>query len=295
MQRHVRLIVNPSSGGGRALRLLPAVEARLRELGVTVVTARTADLDDGRRLAQEAAAAGEIAVVLSGDGLAGAVAGALSGQPDAVMGVIPGGRGNDFCRSAGIPLDALAACEVIATGDPHPIDLGEVDGRPFIGIASLGFDSDANRIANEAPARLGSLVYVYGALRALVAWKPARFTIEVDGSTRTFVGWNVAAANARAYGGGMYLAPDASLRDGVLDVVTTAQVGKLRFARSLPKVFKGRHVDEPSVDVVRGREVRVSADRAFTVYADGDPIGELPVTIRAVPRALSVLLPRPLP
>jgi YegS/Rv2252/BmrU family lipid kinase len=295
VQRHVRLIVNPSSGGGRALRLLPTVEARLRESGLTVVTARTVDLEDGRRLAREAVAAGQIAVVLSGDGLAGAVAGALSGNPDAVMGVIPGGRGNDFCRSAGIPLDVMEACAVVATGDPHPIDLGEVDGRPFIGIASVGFDSDANRIANEAPARLGSLVYVYGALRALLAWKPARFTIEVDGSTRTFAGWNVAAANSRAYGGGMYLAPDASLRDGVLDVVTTAQVSRVRFARSLPKVFKGRHIDEPSVDVVRGREVRVSADRPFTVYADGDPIGELPVTIRAVPRALRVLLPRPLP
>lgn len=291
MARSIALIVNPTSGGGRALKLLPAVQDRLRELGVTVRTERTQSLVHGAELARAAADAGEVAVTLSGDGLVGTVAGALRGLDGAVMGVIPGGRGNDFCRSAGIPLDALEACEIIASGVERALDVGDVEGRTFIGIASLGFDSDANRIANEAPPRLGNLVYVYGALRALLAWKPARFTIEVDGASRTFSGWSVAAANANAYGGGMFLAPDASLHDGMLDIVTTADTSKLRFATSLPKVFRGKHVDEPSVDVVRGREVRISADRPFTVYADGDPIGELPVTVRAVPSALNVLLP----
>lgn len=293
MSRPIALICNPSSGGGRALKRLPAVEARLRELGVRFHTERTESLEHGADIARRAVAAGEVAVALSGDGLVGALAGALAGVDGAVLGVVPGGRGNDFCRSAGIPLDPVAACEVIATGVPRPVDVGQVDGRTFIGIASLGFDSEANRIANEAPSRLGNLVYVYGALRSLLAWTPARFTVEVDGAARTFAGWSVAAANSSAYGGGMYLAPGASLRDGMLDVVTISETSKLHFAATLPKVFRGRHVEDPCVDVVRGREVRVSADRPFTVYADGDPIGELPVTIRALPGALTVLLPAP--
>lgn len=293
MSRPIALICNPSSGGGRALKRLPAVEARLRELGVPFHTERTESLEHGADIARRAVADGEVAVALSGDGLVGALAGALAGLDGAVLGVIPGGRGNDFCRSAGIPQDPVAACEVIASGVPRPVDIGQVDGRTFIGIASLGFDSEANRIANEAPSRLGNLVYVYGALRSLLAWKPARFTVEVDGATRTFAGWSVAAANANAYGGGMFLAPGASLRDGMLDVVTISETSKLHFAATLPKVFRGRHVQDPCVDVVRGREVRVSADRPFTVYADGDPIGELPVTIRALPGALTVLLPAP--
>jgi len=292
MGRRAALIVNPNAGGGRAAAALPAVEARLAELGVAFHTERTRDLPHARDLARAAAAAGEVAVALSGDGLIGAVADALRGTGGGVLGVLPGGRGNDFARVAGIPRDPVAACDVIAHGVERPLDLGEAGGRGFIGIASLGFDSDANRIANEAPSRLGSLVYVYGAFRALVSWRPATFRVEVDGQEVSFRGWSVGAANSKAYGGGMYAAPGAEFDDGLLDVVFLMETSKLYFVRAvLPRIFKGKHLELDEVQVLRGAEVRVSADRPFTVYADGDPIGELPITMRAVPAALRVLLP----
>ncbi|WP_241004510.1 diacylglycerol kinase family protein [Conexibacter sp. SYSU D00693] len=287
----MRLILNPSAGGGRAAAALPGVEARLRELGVAFRTDTTGGLEDVGDLAREAAAAGEVAVPLSGDGCVGAVASALAGVDGALMGVLPGGRGNDFARVTGIPRDPVAACDVLVHGTPRPVDLGEVDGRRFIGIASLGFDSEANRIANEAPSRLGPLVYAYGALRALAGWKHARFTVDVDGHRTEVRGWSVAAANSGAYGGGMLLAPDAELDDGMLDVVLTTESSKLTFLRGLPRVFKGTHVELPTVRVLRGATVAIAADRPFTVYADGDPIAELPCTVRALPGAVQVLLP----
>jgi YegS/Rv2252/BmrU family lipid kinase len=290
--RRARLIVNPSAGGGRAGRVLPDVERALTARGVPHSTALTHDLDDARRLAREAAAEGEVAVALGGDGLAGAVAAALAETPGGVLGVLPGGRGNDLVRVLGIPRDPAAACAVIADGVEQALDLGAVGERVFIGVASAGFDSEANRIANDAPAWLGNLVYLYGALRALAAWRPATFRIALDGDEHTFRGYSFAAANSKAYGGGMFIAPDAELDDGMLDVVISEHVSKLRFLASLPKVFKGRHVDEPSVHVLRGRELRVSADRPFTIYADGDPIGELPALVRALPGAVRVLVPR---
>ena len=291
--RRVVLIVNPSAGGGRAARLVPAVEAALAGHGLRARTERTRSLEHARELAVSAHTAGELPVTLSGDGLVGCVAGALSGRPGATMGVLPGGRGNDFARVSGIPRDPVGACAVIASGVPQPVDLGEVDGRPFVGIASLGFDSDANRIANAAPARLGTLVYAYGALRALAGWQHAAFSVTVDGQRREFTGWSVAAANTKAYGGGMYLAPDAELDDGRLDVVLCRASSRLTFLRMLPRVFRGTHVRDARFEVLRGREVRVAADRPFTVYADGDPIGELPVTISCRPAAVQVLLPAP--
>ncbi len=115
--------------------------------------------------------------------------------PDALLGVLPGGRGNDLARVLGIPADPVEACAIVAAGFSRKLDLGEVDGKAFVGIASVGFDSEANRIANEAPAWLGGLVYAYGALRALLSWRPARFQIELDppGERHSFTGYTVGA------------------------------------------------------------------------------------------------------
>jgi diacylglycerol kinase family enzyme len=177
----VALLCNPSAGGGRAARLLPRAEGALRDLGLGVRTEVTRDLDHARELARAAAEAGEVTLALSGDGMIGTVAGVLREFPGAVLGILPGGRGNDSARALRIPLDVEEACAVVAHGRERAVDIGEVDGRSFFGIASLGFDSDANRHAASAPARLGRLVYVYGALRALAGWQPARFDLLLDG------------------------------------------------------------------------------------------------------------------
>jgi YegS/Rv2252/BmrU family lipid kinase len=290
----VCLIVNPSAGGGKAGRVASEVERRLGELGLRVRRVDTRDLDHARTLAKEGANAGETVVALSGDGMIGVVADVLRQIPGSVLGVLPGGRGNDLARVLGIPKDPIAACTVIARGVPRAMDLGEVGGQAFVGIASVGFDSVANRIANEAPAWLGNLVYAYGALRALASWRPTRFEIELDppGERLSFTAYTVGAANSKTYGGGMRAAPGAMLDDGLLEVVVLENIGKLAFlTKILPKVFKGTHVQLPSVHVFRAAEVEISADRPFTMYADGDPIGELPVRVRAVRGAVSVLVP----
>jgi YegS/Rv2252/BmrU family lipid kinase len=292
LTRAVALVVNPSAGGGRAARALPLVQERLRALGLDVETAATRDLAHARELAAEAARNGRVVAALGGDGLLGCVAGALREIPGAAMGVLPGGRGNDFARMAGIPLDAAQACDVIANGSPRPIDLGAAGDRTFIGIASLGFDSDANRIANDAKMVRGNVVYLYAALRALLGWKHARFTVTVDGERHEVTGWTVAVANSKAYGGGMYAAPQAELDDGRLDVVTSARTSRryLLF-RTLPRVFKGAHLELPNISTYRGEEITVDSDRPFDIYADGDPIGRTPATIRVAERVLRVIAP----
>jgi YegS/Rv2252/BmrU family lipid kinase len=290
MDRAVALVVNPQAGGGRAAAALPVVEAALTRLGLRFHTERTTSLEHAEELARAAVAAGETVAALSGDGLIGKLAGELAGT-DGVLAVLPGGRGNDLARALDIPHDPEAATQVLATGRIRKLDLGEVDGRPYIGIASCGFDSDANRIANEAPPALGNLVYAYGAVRALAAWKPARFELMLDGRGLAFDGDGLAVANSPRYGGGMRIARDAELDDGLFDVVMTGHMPKRRFPLCIAKAFDGSYVDLPSVHVERAREVRIAADRPFAVYADGDPIGDLPVTVRVRPRAVRVLVP----
>ena len=252
---------------------------------------RTESLEHGIAEARQAAEEGEIPVVMSGDGLVGQVGGVLA-ETDATMGIIPGGRGNDLARVLGIPLEPTGAVAALANGNTKQIDVGEVNGRRFLCVASCGFDSDANRIANEAHLVKGNLVYAYAAFRALVAWRPARFTIVLDeGEPIEFEGYSVAAGNSRAFGGGMFIAPHAELDDGKLDVVTVSEVGKLRYLKGLPKAFKGTHLENDEVTERRAATVEIRADRDFAVYADGEHLTDLPATLRVLPAALRVIAP----
>lgn len=286
------LLCNPSAGGGRALERLPAIQAAMRAHGLSSRVVATTDVKHGCDEAVAAAAGGEVPVVISGDGLIGQIGGALTrAGAEVPMGILPGGRGNDLARVLGIPTDPAESVAVLATGHRRRIDVGDVNGERFLCIASCGFDSDANRIANQARLVKGSFVYAYAALRALAQWKPARFTVTLDGERRDFTGYSVAVANSRAYGGGMFVAPDAVLDDGLLDVITTGRTTKRRFLLNLPKVFKGTHVDSEPVEVHRAAEVRIEADRPFEVYADGDHLTDLPATVTVIPRALEVIAP----
>jgi YegS/Rv2252/BmrU family lipid kinase len=288
--RHVCLIVNPSAGGGRAAKRLPVVEAALRARGIPFRVERTTSLEHAREIAHGTLTTGEVAAAMGGDGLTGAVAGALR-ETDGILAVLPGGRGNDFGRKLGIGPDPIAACDVVAGGVVRSVDVADVAGATYVGIASAGLDSDVQDIANTTRLPLGALVYSYGTLQALRHWEPAEWEVTLDGERSTFVGYSVAVANSGIFGGGMRLVPDASLSDGVLDVVLCGLTTRRRYLRNLTKVFSGEHLGEPALRLLKAREVTFAADRPFTAYADGDPIAALPATVRVLPGALRVLAP----
>jgi len=288
--RRLALFANPAAAGGRALSTLPAVETELTHLGVPHRVVDTTSVEHAREEARRAADDGETVVAVGGDGLVGSLAGALRGRAGALA-IVPSGRGNDFARVLKIPTESREAARVAVDGSERVVDLGVANGRPFVGIASLGFDSDANRIANEAKLVKGNFVYLYAALRALAGWKHARFRVTVDGREREVVGYSVAIGNSKAYGGGMFVFPHAKLDDGLLDIVTVAEHGKLRWLAAVPKVFKGTHVDSPYGKFETGEVVQVVADRPFTVYADGDPIAELPLEVTVDKASLRVIVP----
>jgi YegS/Rv2252/BmrU family lipid kinase len=290
VSRRFALFVNPAAAGGRAAAALPTARAELDRLGAEYRVLDTRSLEHAREEAAAAARAGETVVAHGGDGLVGCLAGALRDSSGALA-IFPGGRGNDFARVLRIPSDPREAARLAVEGGERLLDVGDVDGKPFVGIASLGFDSDANRIANETKIVRGNLVYLYAALRALAGWKHANFEVDVDGEIHRIRGFSVAVANSKAYGGGMFLVPHAKLDDGRLDVLMVSEHSKWKALRDMPKVFKGSHVANPSAHFTAGEVVHVAADRPFTVYADGDPIGELPVTVRVKRRCLRVIAP----
>lgn len=284
------LLVNPASAGGKSLKLLPRIEAALDARRAPFRVEKTRSLEHGVELALAATELGEVPVVVSGDGLMGAIGGAMAGS-DAPLGLIPAGRGNDLARALGIPTDPEAAVETILAGHSRRIDVGEANGKRFLGIASVGFDSECNRLANETHFLHGNLVYAYSMPRTLIGWRTARFTIAVGEERKRLSGYFVAVANNSVYGGGMWIAPEAEIDDGLFDVVAIEEVGKLRFLLGLRDVLKGSHLKKDEVSVFRAPRLQIDASRPFPVYADGDHLTDLPVSLRVLPSALSILVP----
>jgi YegS/Rv2252/BmrU family lipid kinase len=299
---HALVVYNPTAGGGRAGRLAPQVVERLRGDRVEVSQHRTRSLEDARLAACRAAFEVEAVVAVGGDGTVGACAAGLAdaGTPGwspggsgarAALAVVPAGGGNDAARSLGLPAgDPLAAAGLLRRLRRRPADLATVAGRAYLNVAGAGFDSEVNRVANQRLGWAGNRPrYVGAVLAQLMVGRPARFRLALDGRELAQRGWLVAVANGPGYGGGMRVAPRASLADGLLDVVVIADIGKLEFLRTFPKVFSGRHVEHPAVAVYRAARVELDADRPLAVYADGEPAGTLPARFEVRPAAITVL------
>lgn len=284
------MLANPAAGSGRSLKAINEAGQLFDSMNLASTARLTESLEHARQEARKAASEGTTVIAVGGDGFLGAVAAEVA-EANGTLGAIPAGRGNDFARVMKIPTETKLACKLIARGRVRTIDMGEVNGHPFLGIASTGFDSYANYYANRVKLVRGRLAYAYGGIKALVKWKPATFTIEAGGERWDMTGYTVACANSKAYGGGMYIAPNADLQDGLLDIVTISHSPKLKFIRFLPKVFSGEHVNLKTVDVRRAETVSISADRDFAVYADGEEVASLPAVVRVLPAALNVLVP----
>ncbi|MFF4648381.1 diacylglycerol/lipid kinase family protein [Streptomyces sp. NPDC001380] len=286
-------VVNPAAGGSAGASVLLPLAGLLRAAGAEVETEYSRGLDHAREVARRAAERGRTVLAVGGDGMAGCVGGALAGT-GAVLGLVPAGRGNDFARALGLPSDPAALAELLLHGEPRRVDAVGVEsavhrGTAVLGSVYAGVDALANRYANESRLLGGAASYYAGALRAVLGWRPAGYRITVDGQVHERRCWTVVAANSAFYGFGRRIAPDARLDDGLLDVVVVRDVPRRLFFAVMNELASGTHVRRPEVEVLRGREVRIEADRPVPYGADGEVEAVLPVTVRALPGALAVL------
>lgn len=292
------VVVNPAAGGGRTAR----VWRRLRDLVAATLPAEhveTRGPGDGERLAREAAAAGAALVVaVGGDGTLNEVVNGVRGANTATMvGAVLTGRGCDACRNFGVPRDPAAAVRALADGRDARFDLGRAewaDGRRrwFAISAGAGFDAAVAKRAAGFRAR-GAVSYVVAVLASLHAHRPALAVLEVDGLREPPAPITLAvAANARYFGGGMKIAPDADAADGALDLVVVGEVGRLELLRWLPSIFTGGHLAHPRIGVRRVRRVTIDAPSPLPTHVDGEPAGVTPVTLTVEPGALRLRVPR---
>jgi len=285
------LVLNPRAGGlvGRGKSVAMLQEAR--RMGAEIVATRSVE-QLLEAVGQAAAAGAERVVVAGGDGTLHNALQVLAGS-GAAMGVVPAGRGNDLARTLDVPLHPVDALRHALTAPIQAIDLGRAGKRWYACVGGVGLDGEVADVARRVgKAMPGPFVYPWALLRKLPKFAPPHLRVEYEGTVWEGRAMMALFANGSTFGGGMRIAPQAVLDDGMLDLVLVKEVGKLELLRVFPRVYKGSHVEHSAVVLGRAPEARVLADRPLIPWGDGEPLDDTPsteVTFRVVPRALRVV------
>jgi diacylglycerol kinase (ATP) len=291
----VVVVVNPRAGGGRGERI---VREALRAFGRHGIEPQVVVCSNGGepgRISRRAMEAGaRLVVAAGGDGHAAAVAEGLVGT-STPMAVLPCGSANDYAAALGMPRrDISAAVAAMAAGRTRRVDTIQVasqDGeRRFLNVVGTGFDAGVAERAEGVPFLRGAGRYVLAILGELPRLSAATISLTLDGERRELRALMVALANGTSYGGGMRVAPMASLDSGWLEVCVVGEISKVEFLRAFPRVFRGTHVDHPAVTMWHARQVEISADRPLRLLGDGELFGTLPATVSVRPASLSVVV-----
>ncbi|MDT9592327.1 YegS/Rv2252/BmrU family lipid kinase [Nocardioides zeae] len=287
--RRLALLTHPGAGRGRGARVREVVLSRLRRAGFDVLDLVGADVDEARDLARTACAADvETLVALGGDGT---VHLALQQAVPAgvTLAVVPAGTGNDLARELGIPADPVAAADRVVAGRTREIDVLQVGDRYVATVLACGFDALVAERADAMAWPRGRSRYVAAVAAELRALAPRRYTLELDGTVREVDGVLAAVGNTASFGGGLRITEGAEPDDGLLDVVVIRTLGRRELVRAFPRLYRGTHTDHRAYEHHRARSVTVAA-RGITAYGDGEPLGRLPLTISALPRAVKVVV-----
>ncbi|WP_020496039.1 diacylglycerol/lipid kinase family protein [Sciscionella marina] len=286
--REFTALINPVSGGGEAAARLRPVLAALRALGSEVVLERTRSAAHASELAFEAAGNGRVVLAVGGDGLVRDAAGAVV-RAGGTLGIVPAGRGNDFARTLGLPAEPDRLAALLHEGAVRELDVLDADGVIVPGNVYAGIDSKASVLINANRWVPAALLYRIAPVLAFLRWKPAEYTLEIDGEQLRARANTVVLANSGAYGHGLRIVPPAVLDDGRADVLVVGEGPRSAIVRFMREAKTGSHVRRPEVSLRTAREIRMRVDRPVPLCADGDVIGELPVTVRLRPGALRVI------
>jgi diacylglycerol kinase family enzyme len=291
VRRHILIIVNPAAGRARSSeRRLGRFVAALERQGCTVVL-RRAGPSPGQveRLAGQAEPGFDAIVAAGGDGTISAVVNGLGGRA-VPFGVLPLGSANVLAREIRLPRAPEALASLITTGPVSPIWLGRVGERAFVMMASAGFDSEiVAALSPELKRRVGRLAFAWGFLVRLWHCPACELTVRADGVEYRAAA--VVAAKGRHYAGPFVVAPGADLAEPVLELVLLDRRGRWAMLRYATALFLGRVPRLGDIAIVRARQASVAGNRALPVQADGEIVGELPITLAVADRPLLLIRP----
>lgn len=297
-----KVIVNPVASGGKAGRLWPQLRQLLVEGGLQFDFELTQYQGHATEIARSALDAGfRHLISLGGDGTVNEIVNGMivDGQspPDAVLSIIPSGTGSDYVRIIGVSRDPSEAVRTALGENTRRMDVGEIrclrDGKPivryFVNVAGLGFDSEVCARVNRMSKRIsGTIPYVTSLVLTLFSYANKDVNLTFDGQPMSGRYNSVVICNGQYFGGGMWIGPKAAADDGIFDVVILKDLNKLEFLVNVPRVYKGTHLTHPKIASFQAREVHVEARQRMFIQAEGELVGEAPVTFRIIPGALSI-------
>jgi diacylglycerol kinase (ATP) len=295
IDQRVAVIINPISGAGRRRDVArvraeqAAALAEQRRLNAEVfVTERPGH---ARELAQAGLRRGvSTFVAWGGDGTVNEVGSALVGS-EATLAIVPSGSGNGLARELGVPLDPPSAFRVVFDGHSRVIDAGELDGHLFFNIAGIGLDARvAHRFAQGGLERRGFIRYLELAAREVLSFTPHEYALTADGGDVSVRPLLIAIANARQYGNGALIAPEALLDDGKLDLVVVSYLPAWRVLIHAPKLFAGTVAQVPGVSIAKTSTIEIASESEVVYHVDGEPhVGGRRVNACIHSRALRVM------
>lgn len=267
----IMLVINPISGTGNKKEVAPAVEQRVSELGFDLDVRLTGGRGDATRFAREASDAGYYGVIAcGGDGTVNETATALCGSRTA-LGIIPAGSGNGLARHLGIPVDLGAALDIICSRNIVASDYGTVNDTPFFCTFGMGFDAAvSHRFARQS--RRGLLSYVKSALSEYIQYRPQTYTLSANGKLLTEKAFLVAVCNASQWGNNAYIAPEASLTDGLLDITVVHSGSPIDAAVMGMDIFTGLINKNTMVHCFRAPAVVIYRSKEGEAHIDGEPM-----------------------
>ncbi len=292
------VVFNPHSGRGRGSQLVPPVLSALREGGAKVEHELTSKPGEETDIARAAIARGfRTIVAVGGDGTWSNTAQAVIASKEPVrLGLVPGGTGCDFARSLGVPQrDVLACVRIIREGRTRVLDVGRVEDRYFLNIVGFGYDVAVLEDSWNVAYLQGSALYLYCAMKQLGSYPGFRVALGADGDpgvARQLL--MLIIANARVFGGGFRVAPEADLADGKLDAIAFGDVPFLRRVNLLGQLRRGTHVANPAVETTRSASFRLRFDTIPAYETDGEwnRARSAELLVETVPQALTVLVPQ---
>lgn len=267
-------IVNPIAGGGKAKELIPLIKSNMDKNNKRYKIITTKKPGEAIYIAKEQSKNHDIIVAVGGDGTVNEVATGLIDNNGGVLGIIPGGTGNDMARSLDIPMEPIEALEVLCKGYKRNMNIGSVNGSYFLNISSIGFDAEVvkNNINIKKKIKSG-FSYAISVIYTLFSFKRKRLEINIDGEILNDNVYLLAVGNGKYYGGGMKILPMAKIDDGYLDICIVSNLNKLKLLFLFPTIFKGNHIKfTKHVQIYRGKNIKVKSKENLHLNIDGEII-----------------------